>query len=140
MPDVHEILGAGPPAGTVQVTLFVPSVDRDGANIDQGHWREQALNVMGRLFRGATAFPPGRGVWRDDESGGTLVFDDTVLITSYVSEEMFTERSLRKLRTFLHRLGREAKQGEVGVVIDGSYYGITDFDGSVPDEPGGQNE
>jgi hypothetical protein len=28
--DLHEQLGAGPPAGTVQVTLFVPSVDRDG--------------------------------------------------------------------------------------------------------------
>jgi len=139
MPELHEILGAGPPAGTVQVTLFVPSVDRDGAEIDQEHWREEALGMMGRLFRGATAFPPGRGVWRDDARGGALIFDDTVLVTSYVSEEIFTERSLRDLRTFLHRLGREAKQGEVGVVIAGSYYGITDFDGPVPDGPGGQS-
>ena len=139
MLEVHEILGAGPPAGTVQITLFVPSVDRDGAEIDQGHWREEALGVMGLLFRGATAFPPGRGVWRDDASGGALVFDDTVLITSYVSEDIFTERSLRELRTLLHRLGRDAKQGEVGVVISGSYYGITDFDGPSSDEPGGQS-
>ena len=139
MPELHEILGAGPPAGTVQITLFVPSVDRDGAEIGQEHWREEALSVMGRLFRGATAFPPGRGVWRDDARGGALVFDDTVLVTSYVSEEVFTERPLRDLRIFLHRLGREAKQGEVGVVVAGSYYGITDFDEPVLDETGEQS-
>jgi hypothetical protein len=32
------------------------------------------------------------------------------------------------MREFLHRLGREAGQGEVGVVIDSKYYGITGFD------------
>lgn len=76
MAELREQLGAGPPAGTVQVTLFVPSVDRSGVAIDQGSWSEEALRVFGSLFRGATAFPPGRGVWRDDERGGALVFDD----------------------------------------------------------------
>ena len=64
MSDFREQLGAGPPAGTLQVTLFVPSVDRDGKPIGQDRWREDALRTLGRLFRGATAFPPGRGVWR----------------------------------------------------------------------------
>ena len=36
---------------------------------------------FGNLFRGAAAFPPGRGVWRDDPRS-ELVFDDTVLVTS----------------------------------------------------------
>ncbi len=31
-------------------------------------------------------------------------------------------------RELLHRLGREANQGEVGAVIGGRYYGITEFD------------
>jgi hypothetical protein len=53
---------------------------------------------------------------------------DTVLVTSYVSDEDFTEHRLRHLRSFLHRLGRESNQGEVGVIISGSYYGITTFD------------
>jgi hypothetical protein len=108
--------------------LFVPSVDREGQSIDQEFWREEALKSFGRLFRGATAFPPGRGVWRDDARGGELVFDDTVLVTSYVAPEALNEGALRELRRFLHRLGREGRQGEVGVVVGGSYYGITEFD------------
>ena len=63
---LHEALGAGPPAGVEQVTLFVPSVDRHGEPIDQAYWTEQALATFGNLFRGATAFPPGGG------SGGMI--------------------------------------------------------------------
>jgi hypothetical protein len=32
------------------------------------------------------------------------------------------------LRAFLWRLGKEGQQGEVGVVIDGVYYGFTRFE------------
>jgi len=126
--DLRERLGAGLPAGTLQVTLFVPSVDRDGLPIDQAFWREEALRVFGRLFRGATAFPPGRGVWRNDARGGELVFDDTVLVPPYVDPTVLHESSLCELRRFLHRLGQEARQGEVGSVAGGNYYCITEFD------------
>ena len=128
MNDFREQLGAGPPTGTLQVTLFVSSVDREGNAIGQETWREDALRVFGQLFRGATAFPPGRGVWRDDARGGELVFDNTVLVTSYVDPSVLDASTLRELRRFLHRLGRDALQGEVGIVIGGSYYGITEFD------------
>jgi len=126
--DVADSLGAALPAGTIQLTLFVPSVDRDGAGIDQGLWREEALSTLARLFRGATAFPPGRGAWRDDAAGGRLVFDDTVLITSYAAEVDVSSQALSTLRAFLHRMGREARQGEVGIVVDRAYHGITTFD------------
>ena len=128
MENLREQLGAGPSTGTLQITLFVPSVDRNGVPINQEMWREEALHVLGRLFRGATAFPPGCGVWRDDARGGELVFDDTVLVTSYVDPQLLDEQRLGELRGFLHSLGREARQGEVGVVVGGSYYGITEFD------------
>jgi hypothetical protein len=128
MPDIHEALGAGPPAGTLQITVFIPSVDREHRPIGQETWADECLKVLGVLFRGATAFPPGRGVWRDDSQDGRLIFDDTVLITSYVEPEALSDEALAQLRVFLHRLGREANQGEVGVVIGGRYYGITDFD------------
>ena len=126
MEDLREQLGAGPPTGTLQVTLFVPSVDQDGRRINQEYWRDEALQTFGRLFRGA--FPPGRGVWRDDSRGGELICDDTVLVTWYVDEGTFDDEALRELRRFLHRLGRGGQQGEVGIVIGGSYYGITGFD------------
>lgn len=128
MEDLHVALGAGPPAGTLQVTVFIPSVDRDERSIPQELWAEDCLAVLGRLFRGATAFPPGRGVWRDDEQGGRLVYDDTVLVTSYADPASLTEDTLAELRVFLHRLGREGRQGEVGVVIGGNYYGIQEYD------------
>lgn len=48
---------------TILVVLFVPSVGRDGATpIGQDSWVEQALEVFGRLYGGATAFPRARGI------------------------------------------------------------------------------
>ena len=128
MTDLHEALGASLPAGTLQLTVFIPSVDHEHVPIAQEAWADECLTVLGRLFRGATAFPPGRGVWRNDDRGGDLVFDDTVLVTSYISPVDLDDSALSDLRSFLHRLGREGRQGEVGVVIGGDYYGITQFD------------
>ena len=85
--------------------------------------------TFGRLFRGTTAFPPGRGVWRDDDRNGELVFDDTQMVISYVAEGAFDdEEVVKRLRAFLCRMGREANQGEVGIVIDGTYIGIVDHE------------
>ena len=129
MADLHAALGAGPPAGTSQITLFVPSVDRCSHPIDQRYWVEETLAVFGRLFRGATAFPPGRGVWRDDDAGGALLFEEPVMVISYIEPSLLEDDAvLADLRGFLHRLGRETNQGEVGVVIDGEFFGITAYD------------
>ena len=67
----QKLLGSGPEAGTVVVTVFVPSVDRDGISVDQTFWRTETLQVLGTLFRGATAFPPSEGGITDftDEGG-----------------------------------------------------------------------
>jgi hypothetical protein len=127
--DLHEALGATLPAGTSQVTLFLPSVDRYGSPIDQDYWQEATLEEFGRLFRGATAFPPGRGVWRDDVRNGVLVFDETIMVTSYIDPSLLDDDSVvDDLRRFLHRLGRDANQGEVAIVIDDEMLSITEFD------------
>lgn len=83
---------------------------------------------MGKTFRGATAFPRGRGVWRDDATAGRLLEEQTVMIVSYVDPKLLTSATLRSLREFLHRFGRETRQGEVGIVIDSKYYGISHYD------------
>lgn len=124
---IQAALGSTHPVGSEEVTLFIPSKDQMGQPIDQERWTTAALETMGRLFRGATAFPPGRGVWRDDARGGSLLLETTVMVVAYVNKADLN-RSLPELRAFLHRLGREANQGEIGLVIGGDYYGVSTYD------------
>jgi hypothetical protein len=126
--NVRKHLGAGPASGSAQVLVFVPSADRYGKPIDQERWKIETLRIFGVLFRGATAFPPGEGVWRDDERDGELVFDRTVMVVSYVSPRALSDAVLRELGRFLRRMGRETNQGEVGVLIAGTYHPITQFE------------
>jgi len=122
MRDWGERLGADKAESNVLV-LFIPSVDRDGEPIDQGHWEKEALTTLGTLFGGATAFPQGRGVWRDDERGGGLVYDAPVIIQCYTNEDAIDARA-GELREFLVRMGESTHQGAVGFVIDRSYLEI----------------
>jgi hypothetical protein len=121
-------LGTNRPLGTAHLMIFVPSVDRFGKHIQSERWTRATLQTLGELFRGATAFPKGLGVWRDDERGGKLVFDKTTIVFSYVNPEDMTPAALVRLRHFLHRMGREARQGEIGLVLDGHYIGITKYE------------
>lgn len=122
MADHATRLGASRSASTLLV-LFIPSVDRHSKPIPQTRWVNEALRVLGELFGGATAFPKGRGVWRDDARDGRLVYDKPVVIQCYTSERLIT-RSATRLREFLVRLGTETRQGAVGLVIDRDYLEI----------------
>jgi len=111
------------------VVLFIPSVERDGRTaVDQDQWLRDALEVFGRVFGGATAYPRAKGVWRDDERGGTLVFDEPVVIHCYTTpEDIEEDKNLAELATFCRRMGRETKQGEVGLIIADEYISIRNF-------------
>ena len=122
MPDFAATLGASKAASTLLV-LFIPSKDRSNEPIDQAYWVGEALRVLGTLFGGATAFPQGRGVWRDDVQGGALLFDEPVIIQCYTGEQALEQHAPAR-RDFLHRMGREARQGAVGLVIDRDYLEI----------------
>jgi hypothetical protein len=125
--DPGQVFQTHLPTGTSLVVVFVPSKDREGVAIDQDYWVDEVLTTLGQQFRGATAYPRGRGVWRDDERGGQLLKEEPVIVFSYPAETAVTVEALQALYRTLSRLGREAKQGEVGVVIDGKYYGITEY-------------
>jgi hypothetical protein len=94
-------------AGGTVLVLFVPSVDREEQPIDQEYWETETLTTLGHLFGGATAFPQGRGIWRDDET----------------SVEAIDERA-DELRSLLVRMGEETRQGAVGFVIDRTHLEI----------------
>ena len=60
------------------------------------------------------------------------MYDDTQMVTSYVTGDILGDHEvLKRLRAFLCRMGREADQGEVGIVIDGTYFGIIDYNDEV---------
>jgi hypothetical protein len=111
------------------MVLFVPSVERDGATaIDQDYWVGQALETLGQLHGGATAFPRACGVWRDDERGGVLVKDAPVVIhCDTTPADVADVARLSRLGGFCRRMGREARQGEIGLVIGDEYLAIRAF-------------
>lgn len=114
---------------TVLVVLFVPSVERDGTTaIDQEYWVNAALETLGQLFGGATAFPRAKGVWRDDEKGSVLIKDQPVVIHCYTTPTDIADPDrLNRLGSFCRRMGREAHQGEIGLVIGDEYLALRDF-------------
>ncbi|HEV3144431.1 MAG TPA: hypothetical protein VGZ47_11140 [Gemmataceae bacterium] len=106
------------------LVLFIPSADRFGKSIGrkkQDQWVHKALTVLGTLMGGATAYPRGLGVWRDDAQGGDLVWDKPVLIQCYTTEETI-EQQAGNLRQFLVEMGAKTRQGAVGFVIDRDYF------------------
>ncbi len=122
MSEFADRLGASKSASTLLV-LFIPSRDRFDEAIDQEHWVDQTLEALGSMFGGATAFPQGRGVWRDEAQGGKLLYDEPVVIQCYTSENAL-EVQAEVLREFLIRMGTEARQGAIGLVIDRDYLEI----------------
>ena len=113
----------------ILVVLFIPSVECDGKTvIDQDHWVHEALVTLGELYGGATAFPRARGVWRDDEMGGVLVKDEPVVLHCYTTPgDLADSGRVSQLGSFCRRMGRDAHQGEVGLVIGDEYLAFRDF-------------
>ena len=86
------------------------------------------MDVLGGVFGGATAYPKAKGIWRDEERAGHLVRDEPVVIHCYTTpERVQDEEALAKLGAFCRRMGREAGQGEVGLVVGDEYFAIRDF-------------
>ena len=109
----------------------MPSVERDGTTpIDQNRWVDAALEMFGRTFGGATAYPKAKGIWRDDERGGALVKDEPVVIHCYTTPaDIENAGHLAVLGRFCRKMGRDARQGEVGLVVGDEYFAIRDFEG-----------
>ena len=119
-----RLLLADAKARSTLLVLFIPSVDRHSLPIAQQVWVDGALDLLGRLFGGATAFPKARGVWRDDAQDGALIFDEPVIIHCYTSARLI-EKHAPTLREFLIAMGTQTNQGAVGLVIDRDYLEIS---------------
>jgi hypothetical protein len=112
------------------VILFVPSHARDKTRLnDQAEWASGALDLMGRLYGGATGFTNLCGIWRDDENGGELLTDSPIMIQSLAKRgDVEDEAKIGELANFLKRMGKTTKQGAVAVILNNSIHFISKYD------------
>ena len=61
------------------------------------------------------------------DAEGEFVWENPVVVYSYIQPEQFIAR-WPELRTFLHKMGRETRQGEVVFEFDKRFYRIRRFD------------
>jgi len=125
--EIAREFGGHSAGRSIPVLLFIPSVDRYDNPVDQAFWRDEALTVLGKLYGGATALPPGRGSWWDSELGQLLHESIVVIFCMAQAGDVEDLELTGELVRFLRRMGREASQGEVGMVIDGGYIGFTNY-------------
>ena len=85
------------------------------------------MEMFGRVFGGASAYPKARGTWRDDERNGALVKDEPVVVHCYTPADIEDSGHLAELGRFCRTMGRDARQGEVGLVIGDEYFAIREF-------------
>jgi hypothetical protein len=70
---------------------------------------DAALEMFGRVFGGATAYPKAKGIWRDDERNRTLVKDEPVVVHCYTTPaDIEDSNNLAELGTFCRTMGRGA--------------------------------
>ena len=126
--DQAEWLGAGDlEPKELHICVFIPSLTRDGRQLDHVYWRNETVRIMSRLFGGATVVE-GFGGWLDDERGGHIKEEGISAAFSFFRADDWHEENVLELRKFLHRMGREAEQGEIGVYLNGKYRPIQRFD------------
>ena len=124
--DWVAALGANAGYRAQRFSIYLPDKDRDGAEIgDQRRWVLEALRLMAELNGGATAMPAVEGVWQGPD--GPAVWEHPVIVYSFVDARQFFSR-FNVVREFVHRMGRETRQGEVVVEFEGELFRITAFD------------
>lgn len=125
--DLGAEMGAEANPSAQCLTLYLPDRDIEGKEIgNQRRWVLDAADLLALIGGGFTSQSSIEGGWYDKETK-TLVWDRPVMIYCFIKPEQFRPM-VPQLRRFLHRLGREAKQGEVAFEFEGVFYRITQFD------------
>ena len=109
------------------VILIIPSHDKDEKPLkDQEMWAGQAMELFADLYGGATAFRALAGIYKD--SDGKVYRDTPILIESYVERpKLVDEATLNELLAFAKRMGKEARQKAVALIINDVFHEITEY-------------
>lgn len=124
--DVAKELGADGDTSEQQISFYIPNKDAHHNPIpDQSIWVDEAIELLAEINGGATAMPPVEGAWFNDD--GEIVKDQPIIVYSFIRPAAFVA-GMPRMREFLHRMGRETKQGEVAFELNGVFYRIRHFD------------
>ena len=127
--NIGEALGADDRAAIQCFTIYIPNKDGDDQEFGtQRLWVLEAIRLLTEINGGATAIPV-EGGWMTKER--RLIQEHPVVVYSYVAVEPFLA-NLPRIREFLHRLGRETKQGEIAFEYDNHFYRIHALDQPTP--------
>jgi hypothetical protein len=107
--------------------LIIPSHEKDDKPLkDQDMWAAQAMELFADLYGGATAFRALAGIYKD--SAGKVYHDTPILIESYVERsKLVDEATLKELLAFAQRMGKEARQKAVALIINDVFHEITEY-------------
>lgn len=124
--DLVKDLGAAEEPAGDRLTLYIPNKDQTGETVkDHERWTKEAQELLTEIGDGATAFPPVNGTWRKPD--GSDLWEQTRMIYAYVDPDKLAA-NIRRLRIFLHRFGRETKQGKVVFEFANLFWSIDKFD------------
>jgi hypothetical protein len=124
--DLGAALGSDNGGSTQCFSVYVPKKDRNGDEFgNQRMWVLEAIRLLSEINGGATAMPPVEGGWLNDE--GRIIWENPVIVYSYIRPDNF-RANLPRIREFLHRMGRETRQGEIAVEFDGKFHRIHKYD------------
>jgi hypothetical protein len=124
--DFGKELGAAGKKANQRLTLYIPNKDQvDGLIADHDKWVKEAQELLTKIGKGATAFPPVDGTWEKPDGG--VLWESTRIIYTFIDPDRLAA-NLKSLREFLHRFGRKTNQGEVKFEFDGWMWTIAKFD------------
>ena len=107
--------------------IYIPDRDADGAEFGtQRSYVLEAAQLLARIGGGVTIMPAVEGGWFNKQTN-QIIWERPVVVYTYINEETFVEL-LPELRRFLHRMGRETRQGEIAVELDGAFYRIHTYE------------
>lgn len=112
-----ERLKFGQPSDTL--SLFVPSHDRDNKKVEgQAKWANDALELFGDLYGGATAFKYLEGVFNPDDEK-KLLFDQPIMVQTLTERDRLEDLSRWvRLSKFCQEMGETLNQHSIGLIVN----------------------
>lgn len=117
--NIAEVLGATE-VRDQRFAVYIPNKDEDGNPVEQEKWIMKTISLLSDICGGATAMPPIRGAWLNEESK-VLVVEEPVLVYTFIEPDNFAKRIDEVVR-LVHEIGISTRQGQMAVEFNQTFY------------------